>query len=214
MRQGQPQNRQRSRGRGNNNRNNNNNSNRNNLNRSMESNGPEVRIRGTASHIAEKYQQLARDAQSSGDSVASESYWQHAEHYNRLIAVAQAQQTQQREERVQQQAQQTAESSEGGASEGGDDNRNRGRSRRPRNEPRSEETVAETSVSGDGPQPTVDEAPAAEPELKAVADVDAEEAPAPRKRTARRPRKKVEEEAAPVAAEADLPAFISGGAEE
>jgi hypothetical protein len=46
-----------------------------------ESNGPDVKIRGTASHVAEKYLQLARDAQSSGDPVAAENYYQHAEHY-------------------------------------------------------------------------------------------------------------------------------------
>ena len=56
-----------------------------------ESNGPDVKIRGTASHVAEKYLQLARDAQSSGDPVAAESYYQHAEHYFRLIAAAQEQ---------------------------------------------------------------------------------------------------------------------------
>jgi len=56
-----------------------------------ESNGQDVKIRGTASHIAEKYLQLARDAQSSGDTIASENYYQHAEHYFRLIAAAQEQ---------------------------------------------------------------------------------------------------------------------------
>ncbi len=59
------------------------------LTRSYESNGPDVKIRGTAHHVAEKYLQLARDAQSSGDPVAAESYLQHAEHYFRLIASAQ-----------------------------------------------------------------------------------------------------------------------------
>jgi hypothetical protein len=54
-----------------------------------ESNGPDVKIRGNASHIAEKYLQLARDAQSSGDPIAAENYYQHAEHYFRLIAAAQ-----------------------------------------------------------------------------------------------------------------------------
>jgi hypothetical protein len=54
-----------------------------------ESNGPDVKIRGNASHIAEKYLQLARDAQSSGDPVSAENYYQHAEHYFRLIAAAQ-----------------------------------------------------------------------------------------------------------------------------
>ncbi len=53
--------------------------------------GQDVKIRGTASHIAEKYLQLARDAQSSGDPIAAENYYQHAEHYFRLIAAAQEQ---------------------------------------------------------------------------------------------------------------------------
>ncbi len=79
-------------------RNNNNNNNRkgpNPLSRSYELNGPDVKIRGTAHHVGEKYLQLARDAQSSGDPVMAESYLQHAEHYFRIIAAAQqAQQAQ------------------------------------------------------------------------------------------------------------------------
>ncbi|NLS06570.1 DUF4167 domain-containing protein [Rhizobium sp. P32RR-XVIII] len=95
MRPGQQN--KRGRGRGNNNgggNNNNNNFNRkggNPLTRSYDSSGPDVKIRGTAQHIAEKYAQLARDAQSSGDRVIAENYLQHAEHYNRIIAAAQAQ---------------------------------------------------------------------------------------------------------------------------
>src|SRR5579863_756560 len=61
------------------------------LTRVYESNGPDVKIRGSASHVAEKYVQLARDAQSSGDPVSAENYLQHAEHYFRLIASAQEQ---------------------------------------------------------------------------------------------------------------------------
>ncbi len=61
------------------------------LARNYESNGPDVKIRGTAAHIAEKYMSLARDALSSGDIVAAESYLQHAEHYNRIIMAAQQQ---------------------------------------------------------------------------------------------------------------------------
>src|SRR5690242_18571724 len=61
------------------------------LTRVYESNGPDVKIRGTASHIADKYVQLARDAQASGDPVGAENYFQHAEHYYRLIAAAQEQ---------------------------------------------------------------------------------------------------------------------------
>jgi hypothetical protein len=75
------------------------------LTRVYESNGPDVKIRGTASHIAEKYIQLARDAQSSGDPVAAENYYQHAEHYFRLIAAAQEQFRQQNPYYAQQQQQ-------------------------------------------------------------------------------------------------------------
>jgi hypothetical protein len=78
------------RGRNNNN-NNNNRKSHNPLTRVFESNGPDVKIRGTASHVAEKYIQLARDAQASGDPVGAENYYQHAEHYFRLIAAAQEQ---------------------------------------------------------------------------------------------------------------------------
>jgi hypothetical protein len=60
-------------------------SHQNPLARSFESNGPDVKIRGTPAHIAEKYLSLARDAQSSGDPVLAENYLQHAEHYNRII---------------------------------------------------------------------------------------------------------------------------------
>jgi hypothetical protein len=52
----------------------------------FDSNGPDVRIRGTAYQVTEKYQALAKDAASSGDYVASESYLQHAEHYQRIIS--------------------------------------------------------------------------------------------------------------------------------
>ena len=96
MRQGQ-QNR-RGRGRNNNNNNNNNTSNPSNnrkpqnpLSRNFESSGPDVKIRGTAAQIAEKYMLLARDASSSSDTVMAENYLQHAEHYNRIIMAAQAQ---------------------------------------------------------------------------------------------------------------------------
>src|ERR1700727_2133994 len=94
MRNGQNNNK-RMRNRNNNNNNNSNNNNnrrgQNPMTRVFESNGPDIKIRGTASHVAEKYVQLARDARSSGDPVAAENYYQHAEHYFRLIAAAQEQ---------------------------------------------------------------------------------------------------------------------------
>ena len=54
-------------------------------NQTMDSNGPDVRIRGTANQIHEKYLALAKDAAASGDRVMAESYMQHAEHYQRVI---------------------------------------------------------------------------------------------------------------------------------
>jgi uncharacterized protein DUF4167 len=81
MRQGQQNRRGRGRGR----------KPQNPLARNYESNGPDVKIRGTAAHIADKYMSLARDALASGDMIAAESYFQHAEHYNRIIMAAQSQ---------------------------------------------------------------------------------------------------------------------------
>ena len=52
----------------------------------FDSNGPDVRIRGTAAQIFEKYSTLAKDAHSMGDRVLAESYLQHAEHYQRLTS--------------------------------------------------------------------------------------------------------------------------------
>src|ERR1700759_119566 len=61
-----------------------------NANRAFDSNGPEgIKVRGNAQHVFEKYQQLARDASSSGDRVLAENYLQHAEHYFRVIRVVQ-----------------------------------------------------------------------------------------------------------------------------
>ncbi len=51
----------------------------------FDSNGPDVRIRGTAHQVAEKYLALAKDASSSGDHTIAENYYQHAEHYIRII---------------------------------------------------------------------------------------------------------------------------------
>ncbi len=59
----------------------------------MESNGPEVKIRGNATQLCEKYQSLARDAVTSGDRIAAESYLQHAEHYYRVMALQSSQAT-------------------------------------------------------------------------------------------------------------------------
>ena len=51
----------------------------------FDSNGPDVRIRGTAHQVCEKYLALAKDAAAIGDKIMAENYLQHAEHYQRLI---------------------------------------------------------------------------------------------------------------------------------
>tara|TARA_R110002124_G_scaffold64985_2_gene177473 strand:+ start:280305 stop:280742 length:438 start_codon:yes stop_codon:yes gene_type:complete len=63
----------------------NNGNNPNNKGRVFDSNGPDVRIRGTAVQIVEKYTTLARDAHAAGDTIATETFFQHAEHYQRIV---------------------------------------------------------------------------------------------------------------------------------
>ncbi len=61
----------------------------NNPNRAYESNGPDIKVRGSAQTVFEKYQQLSRDANSAGDRVLGENYQQHAEHYFRVLRAMQ-----------------------------------------------------------------------------------------------------------------------------
>jgi hypothetical protein len=82
-----------------------------NPNRTYDSAGPEVKIRGSASHVYEKYLQLARDANTSGDRVTAENYLQHAEHYYRILAQQQQQMQQYQQQR---EAQYQANAANGG----------------------------------------------------------------------------------------------------
>ncbi|MEM6578916.1 MAG: DUF4167 domain-containing protein [Pseudomonadota bacterium] len=68
------------------------------VNRVFDSSGPEGKVRGTPQQIIDKFNQLARDAQLAGDRVATENFQQHAEHYLRLLSVAQKEQDARREE--------------------------------------------------------------------------------------------------------------------
>ena len=78
-----------------------------NRNHVFDSNGPDIRLRGTSQQLFEKYLQLGRDATSSGDRVQAEGYFQHAEHYFRILnAMNQAAQQNQPSPPVQQQGQQ------------------------------------------------------------------------------------------------------------
>ncbi|QKV20203.1 DUF4167 domain-containing protein [Oricola thermophila] len=168
MRPQQQGRRQRNRNSGGNNR-----RNQNPLSRNYESNGPDVKIRGNAQVIADKYAALARDALSSGDSVMAENYLQHAEHYNRIIMAAQAQMQTQREERAQ------AEDGDDDTVAQPDEEKRKRREPRARNESKpdsetapasetattGEETGAQTDVRANGhdaaeaPQPVIEETP-------------------------------------------------------
>lgn len=101
-----PSNKSRARNKGGNRRPNNNNNNANIVNRVFDSAGPEGKVRGTPQQIVEKYSQLARDAQLSGDRVAAESFMQHSEHYSRMLAVAQKEQAAKQAEHAARQAEQ------------------------------------------------------------------------------------------------------------
>jgi Domain of unknown function (DUF4167) len=72
-----------------------------NRNHVFDSSGPDLRIRGTAQQLFEKYLQLGRDATGSGDRVMAESYFQHAEHYFRILNAINAQQQQQQQQGTQ-----------------------------------------------------------------------------------------------------------------
>ena len=69
----------------------------------FESNGPDVRIRGNAHQVYEKYLAMARDANSSGDRISAEGYYQHAEHYFRIMNDSTDPQNAQRQQQQQQQ---------------------------------------------------------------------------------------------------------------
>lgn len=54
-------------------------------NNTYESSGPEVKVRGSAAQVLERYLAMARDASAAGDRIAAENYLQHAEHYYRVL---------------------------------------------------------------------------------------------------------------------------------
>jgi len=96
-----------------------------NRNHVFDSNGPEVRVRGTAQQLFEKYLQLGRDATSAGDRVMAESCFQHAEHYFRILnamnqaAAAQQQHQQRQQHRNGYDQEQPEGQAEGASAEGG-----------------------------------------------------------------------------------------------
>ena len=152
------------------------------LSRNYESNGPDVKIRGNAQHIADKYAQLARDATASGDRVMAENYLQHAEHYNRIIAAAQAQAgIQQTRDRDDDDADDDdIDTAVGAGNQGGNG-----------------------ESDGTGPQPVIDGVPAEvaydEKQSRSSGDGDDEEERRPRRGRNRRPQQDNDAEASPQA---------------
>ena len=86
----------------------------------FESNGPEGKIRGTAFQVIEKYQALAQDALSAGDRIGAENFFQHAEHYYRVVAANGWDQRGQRQQNQQPQPQQSQPRVEPEQQPGGD----------------------------------------------------------------------------------------------
>ena len=157
--------------------NNNNRSVANAMNRVFDSSGPEGKVRGTPQQIIEKYQQLTRDCQLSGDRVAAENFQQHAEHYMRMQAEAQreidARREQQDRENREKQAQRDQERND------------RSEQRPDRAEQDKQLTTSAIGITdfADSPQP--DFAPLPTVELGNVSEnvaLDQEDAPKPRVR--------------------------------
>lgn len=89
-------------------------------NRVYDSSGPEGKVRGTAQQIIDKYTSLARDAMLAGDRIIAENFYQHAEHYQRILLAIQTAEAEERERRqAAQQAQQERRNAESQA-DGGD----------------------------------------------------------------------------------------------
>ena len=184
----------RPRSKNNRNNNNNNRSVANVMNRVFDSSGPEGKVRGTPQQVIEKYQQLTRDSQLSGDRVAAENFQQHAEHYMRLQADAQreidARREQQDRENREKQAQRDQERNE----------RPERSERHDRSEPQSEpveqgkKSVPSTlAVSDLAETPQPDLAPLVPAELMHTTEAaKAETGERPQQRVRRRPAKPVE----------------------
>ncbi len=202
MRPGQ----QNKRGRGRNiNNNNNGNGNRkgsNPLTRTYDSSGPDVKIRGTAQHIAEKYAALARDVQSAGDRVMAENYLQHAEHYNRIIAAAQAQ-MQDRFQRDDRQDHQDRDQNDRDQDDQDQDQVFAEPAPAPAPVAAAPASEPQTEVDGSGPQPVIEGVPA---EVALEEETQSSGRAPSRRRSASRPRRQPRRNASEEGAAGEAPA--------
>ncbi|MBT0956516.1 DUF4167 domain-containing protein [Alphaproteobacteria bacterium KMM 3653] len=174
------------------------------VNRVFDSSGPEGKVRGTPQQIIDKYGQLARDAQLSGDRVATENFQQHAEHYLRLLSEAQREQDARREQQEAQHQQNQGnqqgrqgggdggqQGGQNGGQNGGNNGGNNGGQQPAQDAPKPAEKAASPVDLQGSPQPDV-------ADVIDVADGGSEESglvetpeskPAPKRRAPRKPRK-------------------------
>ncbi len=164
-------------------------------NRVFDSSGPEGKVRGTPQQIIDKYNQLARDAQLAGDRVATENFQQHAEHYLRLLGVAQKEQDARQKEQDARREEHDRQNRERQAE------RDRERSKRQEREAEEGSHDAQQPVAAvvqddqpdlmDAPQPDVVDMPVTDGDSGLVETP--ETAPAPKPKRPRKPRKKPED---------------------
>lgn len=145
------------------------------INRVFDSNGPEGKVRGTPQQIIDKYNQLHRDAQLSGDRVNAENFAQHAEHYLRLLAEAQREVEARREQQEEQNRQRQAE----------------------RDRERAERLKAQEEAAGAGDQPDIVETPEAADDSGPVETPEAKPKPTRRPRKPRKPKAEAAQEGEP-----------------
>jgi len=189
----------------------------NSANRSYESNGPEVKIRGNASQIYDKYLQLARDASSAGDRVRAENLFQHAEHYYRIVQANQPKRDPNQDDGDNAEA--SGDDDDGNDQAEDNGNGNNGQSARERREPREprrgrgrqrqpssgqDDPLGVVTPEGDTPSRSGDNTVASGDSAAAPEDAPAGEDDAPRRRTRRPRRTKAEIAADKAAAEAAL----------
>lgn len=164
----------------------------------FDSNGPEGRIRGNAHQVMEKYLALARDAASQGDRHAAENFYQHAEHYFRLINAYNQNNGQRRPQNLPTPAEDQADL---GAED--DEGEERGASAAPEMDADNEPAAAQVAEApAPRAEPAAAEVPAEAAPNAAPPDTAAPEAEAPA-RPARRRRRPAAETAEAAAAEAE-----------
>ena len=166
------------------------------VNRVFDSSGPEGKVRGTPQQIIDKFNQLARDSQLSGDRVATENFQQHAEHYTRMLAEAMREQEARREAQEAQHRERQQQHQQNQPQRGDRDDRGSGdqpqSEAQPRPQPRAQPQPSAQPQPEPAAQPAQAERPSDVIDMEGDGDTGLvetpESKPAPKPRT-RRPRK-------------------------